>query len=68
MMEELEELEVDLAAGHVDAAEIPESYTVLRDASRQQIRKWLQDCTMSVGIRQIGLSLSTWSVRRQSLL
>ena len=43
MMEELDELEVDLAAGQVDAAEVPEGYTVLKDASRQQIRKWLQD-------------------------
>ena len=42
MMEELEELD-DLAAGQVYAAEIPENYTVLKDASRQKIRQWLQD-------------------------
>ena len=34
---------MDLAAGQVDAAEVPEGYTVLKDASRQQLRKWLQD-------------------------
>ena len=48
MMEELEELEVDLAAGQVDAAEVPEGYTVLKDASRQQLRKWLQDFHLSL--------------------